>query len=182
MGNAVYSDRRHRIEHCGFLTDDQLERMARIGVLPAPQPIFLYEFGDLYIDALGHGRPERSYPMRRWQDAGLYPSGSSDGPVSSTNPFRGLYTMVTRMTNRGTVLGLVEALSLEEAIGAYTVNSAYGSFEEGVKGTLAVGRLGDVAVLDTDLFTAEPEAWLDAQCDLTVLDGDVVYDRLGQIV
>ncbi|NQW10982.1 MAG: amidohydrolase [Alphaproteobacteria bacterium] len=181
MGNAVDTDRRHRIEHCGFLTDDQLGRMARIGVLPAPQPIFLYEFGDLYIDALGHGRPERSYPMRRWQDAGLHPSASSDGPVSSTNPFRGLYTMVTRKTNRGTVLGLDEALSLEEAIGAYTVNSAYGAFEEGIKGTLEPGKLGDVAVLDTDLFATEPEAWLDARCDLTVLGGSVVHDRLGQL-
>ena len=58
MGNTVDTQRRHRIEHCGFLTQDQLDGMARIGVLPAPQPIFLYEFGDLYVDALGHGRPE----------------------------------------------------------------------------------------------------------------------------
>ena len=180
MGNTVDTQRRHRIEHCGFLTQDQLDRMARIGVLPAPQPIFLYEFGDLYVDALGHGRPEASYPMRRWQDAGLHPSGSSDGPVSSTNPFRGLYTMVTRRTNSGTVLGADEALTLEEAIGAYTVNSAYGSFEEGIKGTLAPGMLADVAVLDTDLFATEPSAWLDAQADLTIVGGTVAHDRLGQ--
>lgn len=181
VGNAVDSRRRHRIEHCGFLTQGQLDRMARAGVLPAPQPIFLYEFGDLYVDALGHGRPEASYPMRRWQDAGLYPSGSSDGPVSSTNPFRGLYTMVTRRTNRGTVLGADQALSLEEAIGAYTVNSAYGSFEEGIKGTLAPGMLADLAVLDTDLFATAPEAWLAAQADLTIVGGKVEYDRLGQM-
>lgn len=181
VGNSAGNQRRHRIEHCGFLSQGQLDRMQRIGVLPAPQPIFLYEFGDLYIDALGHGRPEASYPMRRWQDAGLYPSGSSDGPVSSTNPFRGLYTMVTRRTNRGTVLGADEALTLEEAIGAYTVNSAYGSFEEGIKGTLAPGMLADIAVLDTDLFATAPEAWLAAQADLTVVGGKVAYDRLGQM-
>lgn len=181
IGNVTDTDRRHRIEHCGFLTDGQLARMARIGVLPAPQAIFLYEFGDLYIDALGHGRPEASYPMRRWIDAGLYPSGSSDGPVSSTNPFRGLYTMVTRKTSKWTVIGPEEAISLEEAIGAYTVSSAYGSFEEGIKGTLEPGKLGDVAVLDTDLFATEPEAWLDAQCDVTVLGGEVVFDRLDQV-
>lgn len=180
IGNTGDRTRRHRIEHCGFLTQDQLDRMARSGVLPAPQSIFLYEFGDLYVDALGHGRPEASYPMRRWQDAGLYPSGSSDGPVSSTNPFRGLYTMVTRKTNKGTVLGAAEALTLEEAIGAYTVNSAYGSFEETIKGTLAPGMLADLAVLDTDLFATEPAAWLDAQADLTVVGGRVAYDRLGQ--
>ena len=180
IGNAVDSDRRHRIEHCGFVTDDQLARMARVGVLPAPQSIFLYEFGDLYLDALGSGRPEASYPMRRWQDAGLHPSGSSDGPVSSTNPFRGLYTMVTRKTSKGTVLGADEALTIEEAIGAYTVNAAYGAFEESIKGTLETGKLGDVAVLDTDLFSTEPEAWLEAQCDLAILGGSIEHDRLGQ--
>ena len=88
--------------------------------------------------------------------------------------------MVTRKTNKGTVLGAEEALSLEEALGAYTVNSAYGSFEEGIKGTLAPGMLGDVAVLDTDLFTTEPAAWLAAQADLTIVGGQVAYDRLGQ--
>jgi len=181
MGNNVDTQRRHRIEHCGFLTQDQIDRMARIGVLPAPQPIFLYEFGDLYVDALGHGRPEVSYPMRRWQDVGLRPSASSDGPVSSTNPFQGLYSMVTRTTNRGTVLGAEEAFTLEEAIGAYTVNSAYGSFEEAVKGTLEPGMLADVAVIDTDLFATEPAAWLQAQADLTVVGGEVAYDRLGQM-
>jgi predicted amidohydrolase YtcJ len=179
MGNAVDTDRRHRIEHCGFVTDDQIARMARIGVLPAPQSIFLYEFGDLYIDALGHGRPEASYPMRRWIDAGLHPSGSSDGPVSSTNPFRGMYTMVTRKTSKGTVVGADEAISVEEAIAAYTVDAAFGAFEEGIKGTLQPGMLGDVAVLDTDLFTCAPEAIRDAQCDLTVLGGEVVHDRLA---
>ena len=181
MGNNVDTQRRHRIEHCGFLTQDQIDRMARIGVLPAPQPIFLYEFGDLYVDALGHGRPEVSYPMRRWQDVGLRPSASSDGPVSSTNPFQGLYSMVTRKTNRGTVLGAEEAFTLEEAIGAYTVNSAYGSFEEAIKGTLEPGMLADVAVIDTDLFATEPAAWLQAQADLTVVGGEVAYDRLGQM-
>ncbi|MEQ8815088.1 MAG: amidohydrolase [Thalassobaculum sp.] len=181
MGNSVDTQRRHRIEHCGFLSQGQIDRMARVGVLPAPQPIFLYEFGDLYVDALGHGRPEASYPMRRWLDAGLRPSASSDGPVSSTNPFRGLYTMVTRRTNKGTVLGADERLNLEEAIAAYTVNSAYGSFEEGIKGTLAPGMLADVAVLDTDLFATEPTAWLQAQADLTIVGGRVEYDRLGQM-
>jgi hypothetical protein len=180
MGNHVDASRRHRIEHCGFLTDDQLKRMAAAGILPAPQPIFLYEFGDLYLNVLGSGRPEASYPMRKWMEAGLYPSASSDGPVSSTNPFRNLYTMVTRKTNKGTVMGADQALTLEEAIGAYTVNAAYGAFEEEIKGTLAVGMLGDVAVLDTDLFATEPEAWLTAQCDLAIVGGAVAHDRLGE--
>lgn len=180
IGNQIRSDRRHRIEHCGFLTKDQIARMARAGVLPAPQSIFLYEFGDLYIDALGPERPAASYPMRSWIDAGLHPSASSDGPVSQTNPFRNIYNMVTRKTSRGTLIGPQEAITLEEAIGAYTVNSAYGSFEENIKGTLEVGKLGDVAVFDTDLFATEPEAWIDAQCDLTVLGGELVYDRQSE--
>ena len=154
--------------------------MAKAGVLPAPQSIFLYEFGDLYLDAMGPERPAASYPMRSWIDAGLHPSGSSDGPVSQTNPFRGIYNMVTRKTSKGTVIGPEERITVEEAIAAYTVNGAYGSFEEKIKGTLEVGMLGDVAVFDTDLFATEPEAWIGAQCDLTVLGGDVAYDRQSE--
>jgi len=88
--------------------------------------------------------------------------------------------MVTRKTSKGTVLGADEALTIEEAIGAYTVNAAYGAFEESLKGTLETGKLGDIAVLDTDLFATEPEAWLEAQCDLAILGGSIEHDRLGQ--
>jgi predicted amidohydrolase YtcJ len=180
MGNAIDATRRHRIEHCGFVRPDQIARMARLGVLPAPQSIFIYEFGDLYLDALGGERPAFCYPMRAWHDAGLFPSASSDAPVSSTNPFRNIYTMVTRRTSKGTLIGADQALSMAEAIHAYTYNGAYGSFEEGIKGRLVPGQLADVAVADRDLFSVPHDQIVEAANDLTIVGGDVVYDRLGE--
>ena len=170
-------DRRHRIEHCGWLRPDQMARMTAMHVLPAPQPAFLYYFGDLYLTLAERERVEASHPMRTWIDAGLNPSASTDCPVVEIDPFANLYTMVTRKTSAGTVLGAEHCLSIEEALDAYTRASAYAAHEEAIKGRLMPGQLADVAVFDTDLLTCAPEAILQARCDLTVLGGEVVFER-----
>jgi len=184
IGNDVETqgNRRHRIEHCGFLSPEQLARMKRVGVLPAPQAIFMYEFGDLYVDVLGEELAAKAYPLRSFLDAGVHPSASSDAPVSSTNPFQNIYSMITRKTKRGTVLGAEERVSLEEALHCYSYCGAYGSFEEDIKGTLAPGQLGDVTVFDRDLFAVEPEEILEANADLTIVGGEIKHDRLGEAV
>lgn len=170
-------NRRHRIEHCGWLRPDQMARMVSAHILPAPQPAFLYYFGDLYLTLLERERVEASHPMRTWIDAGLHPSASTDCPVVEIDPFANLYTMVTRKTERGTQIGTDQRLTIEEALNAYTHASAYAAHEETIKGCLIPGQLGDVAVFDTDLLTCAPEDILSAQCDLTILSGRVVYDR-----
>ena len=169
--------RRHRIEHCGWLRPDQMDRLVRHHILPAPQPSFIYAFGDLYLTLAEAARVDACYPMRRWMDLGLHPSASTDCPVTEVAPLPNLFTMVTRKTNRGTVIGPEQRLSLDEALHAYTWCSAYAAREEGAKGRLAQGQLADIAVFDQDLFTLPPEAWLEARCDLTILDGEVVFDR-----
>jgi predicted amidohydrolase YtcJ len=175
--------RRHRIEHCGFLSDSQIARMAASGIDPVPQPVFMYEFGDLYITNLGQARTDVAYPMRKWFDAGLRPAASSDAPVSTTDPFKNLFTMTTRKSNRHTVLGEGQKLSMEEAIHAYTYFGAYTQFAEDRMGRLIPGQLADIAVLSHDVFTCAPEeVEKDTRCDLTILGGDVVFDRLGQVV
>lgn len=172
-------DRRHRIEHCGWLSPDQLARMKAAHILPACQPAFLYYFGDLYLTHLERDRVEASHPMRDWIEAGLNPSASTDCPVVEIDPMANIYTMVTRRTEKGTELGPRHALSREEALHAYTQASAYAAHEETIKGTLESGMLGDVAVFDTDLLSCAPEEILTARCDLTVLGGKVVYQREG---
>ncbi len=177
LAGASGIDRRHRIEHCSFTTPAQIATMKRLGTIPAPQPIFIYEFGDLYIDVLGEERPAVSYPMRSWMDAGLRPSASSDSPVSDFNPFKNMYAMVTRRTNRGTTLGANEIISMEDAVHALTMNGAYGSFSETAKGDLSIGMLADIAVLDRDIFSIDAEELIGGQVDLTILDGEVVFER-----
>ncbi|MEM9240803.1 MAG: amidohydrolase [Pseudomonadota bacterium] len=171
--------RRHRIEHCGWLRPDQMARMQAAHVLPAPQPAFLYYFGDLYLTLAKRERVEASHPMRTWIDAGLEPSASTDCPVVEIDPFANLYTMVTRKTERGTELGPAHCLAPEEALHAYTYSSAYAAHEEAIKGRLLPGQLADIAVFDTDLLECTPDQIRAAQCELTVLGGKVVYTRNG---
>jgi predicted amidohydrolase YtcJ len=175
-----FAGRRHRIEHCGFVTRDQMRRMKARGILPVPQPVFMYEFGDLYLRNLGRARSEHAYPMRTWFDEGHHPAASSDCPVSTVDPFVNLFTMVTRRTNRGTVLGPEEALSVEQAVHCQTWCGAYTQFTEDRRGTLEPGMLADVAVLSRDIFSAEPEQILrDTRCDLTLRGGEAIFDRHG---
>jgi predicted amidohydrolase YtcJ len=172
-------DRRHRIEHCGWLRPDQMARMKAARILPAPQPAFMYWFGDLYLTLLKRERVEASHPMRTWIEAGLEPSASTDCPVVEIDPMANLYTMVTRRTERGTLLGPEHRLSMEEALHSYTYASAYAAHEERLKGRLVPGQLADVAVWDTDLLSCGEEQIRGTRCDATVLGGRVAFERDG---
>jgi len=172
--------RRHRIEHCGFITDAQIDRMARLGMSPAPQPVFMHDFGDLYISVVGEERAATAYPMRRWISAGVRPAASTDAPVCDSDPFVNLYAAVTRRTSRGRLLGGQERLTVPEALHAMTANGAHVSFCERDKGTLAPGMLADVAVLSQDVLACEADAIPATRCDLAIRDGTIVHDRLGE--
>lgn len=172
--------RRHRIEHCGWLRPDQLQRMIDMHVLPVPQPSFMYWFGDLYLTVAEKHYVEASHPYRDWINAGLEPSASTDCPVTEVDPRPVIYNLVTRKTSAGTVIGADQRLTMEEALHAYTYASAYGSHEEALKGQLVPGQLGDVAVWDRDLFQIDPEEILGVHCDLAILGGRVAFDRAAQ--
>lgn len=169
---------RHRIEHCGYVDDALNQRMLKAGVLPAPQQAFIYDFGDAYVSVLGPERGLGSYPIGTWDRLGMKPSTGSDSPVCSPNPFPDLYAMLTRKTHKGTVMDASEILTPEQALRAYTENGAYSQGAEKVKGRLEPGMLADIAVFSNDLLTAAPEKILrQTHCEMTILDGRIVYDR-----
>jgi predicted amidohydrolase YtcJ len=142
----------------------------------------MYEFGDLYTKVLGPERSLRAYPMRTWLEEGHHPSASSDCPVSTVDPFVNIFAMLTRRTNRGTVMGAEEALTVEQAIHCQTWCAAYSQFEETRRGTLEPGMLADIAILSRDIFAASPEEILhDTRADLTLLGGAPIHDRLGEL-
>jgi predicted amidohydrolase YtcJ len=171
-------DRRHRIEHCGFSTPAQHERMVKAGIYPCPQQVFIHDFGDAYVKVIGPERALSSYPFRTWFDLGLKPATGSDAPVCDPNPFPNFHTMLTRQTWKGTVMDAAQRVSIEEALQAYTEFGAFSQKQEQVKGRLAPGFLADVAVFSRDLLTADPADILkDTRCDLTILGGEVVYER-----
>ena len=172
--------RRHRIEHCGYVDDSVNQRMLKAGILPAPQQAFIHDFGDAYIAVLGEARGLRSYPIGTWDRLGMKPSTGSDSPVCSPNPFPDLHAMLTRQTHKGTVMDASEILSPEAALRAYTEHGAYSQGAEHIKGRLEPGMLADVAVFSNDLLTADPSVILhDTRCEMTVLDGRIVHDRIG---
>ena len=142
-----------------------------------PQPVFLYEFGDLYLRNLGLPRTEAAYPMKTWLEEGHHPSASSDAPVSTPDPFVNLFTMVTRQTNKGTVFGPEERLSIQEALHCYTWCAAYNSFAENQRGTLEAGMDADIAILSQDITALTPEEYLGIRCDVTLRGGIPIHDR-----
>ncbi|WP_306226927.1 amidohydrolase [Bosea beijingensis] len=171
-------DRRHRIEHCGFSTPAQHERMVKAGIYPCPQQVFIHDFGDAYVKVIGPERALSSYPFRTWFDLGLKPATGSDAPVCDPNPFPNFHTMLTRETWKGTVMDAAQRVSIEEALQAYTEFGAFSQKQETVKGKLAPGFLADIAVFSRDLLTADPADILkDTRCDLTILGGEVVYEH-----
>ena len=119
--------------------------------------------------------------MRTWFEEGAHPAASSDSPVSSVDPFINLFTMITRKTNKGTVLGASEALTAEQAVHCYTWCGAYSQFAEGRRGTLEVGMLADIAVLSKDIFAIAPEEILTTEADLTLRGGLPIFDRHGAL-
>jgi hypothetical protein len=174
--------RRHRIEHCGFLDAGQRKRMKAAGIEPVPQPVFIYDFGDLYVSVLGEERPAASYPMRTWIEEGFHPAASTDAPVCDANPFPNFYTMATRKTSRGTAIGADQAIDMRRALQAYTEFGAYVNRAEDRVGRLAPGMAADVAVFSRDLLAARPEEILhETRCDLTILGGEPVHDPLGAL-
>jgi predicted amidohydrolase YtcJ len=179
LAEAPRADHRHRIEHCSIIDRDIIERIKRIGAVPIPGTSFLHAFKNAYVQNLGWERIRYAYGMNSFFEHGIVAAASTDAPVVSTSAALGLQTMMTRLSEEGDAVWPEEAVSLEEAVRAYTYNGAYASFEERIKGRLAPGMLGDAVVFETNISQVNPAEVGAVQVDLTVADGRVVYRRHG---
>jgi predicted amidohydrolase YtcJ len=168
------SDRRHRIEHCGYPTPDQLERMARLGVVAVNQPNYLHDQGDEFLVRLGD-RAHRLQPMRSELEAGVRVVLSSDADVTSFRPLETITNAVVRRTMGGRPIGTDQALTVDEAIRAHTIDAAYALQAEDRLGSIEPGKHADLTVIDGDPFTTAPEAIRDLPVWMTVLGGGVAY-------
>ena len=169
-------DHRHRIEHCGGPRSDQVERMASLGVMVVGQPRYFWDAGDGWLTVFDPERAHRLQPYREFIDAGVRFALSSDAPVASHRPLDTIASAVLRMTVSGAVVGRAQALTVEEAVRACTSDAAASYFADDRLGTLEVGRLADVVVLDRDLFATPPEAIADIGVDLTLVSDEIAYD------
>lgn len=170
------ADVRHRVEHCAVASDEQVARLAALGVVPTPQGRFVSEIGDGMLAAMGPQRSRLAYRMRAFLDAGVVLTGSTDAPVVHGAPLLSLHDMVNRRTASGAPFTPEEAVTVEEALRAYTVGSAYAAHEEHIKGTLTPGKLADFVVLSEDPHTIPPGRIKDITVGATIVGGTVSYN------
>ncbi|MBI4477852.1 MAG: amidohydrolase [Acidobacteria bacterium] len=171
-----------RANHRHYLThftvpppEATLKQMAANQILIAQQPNFTYTLEGRYAENLDGYRLEHNNPVRTPMKHGIFVAFSAD--VLPIGPLVGLYAAVTRKGLSGKVWGADEAVTMPEAIRAYTRNAAYVNFDERVKGTLEVGKLADMIVLNEDLLTITPSRILGVKVDLTIVGGRIVFDR-----
>ncbi len=169
-------DHRMRIEHCCYVPDTQMKRIKELGAVPSSATGFLHDLGDLYVRNRGQEAMNNMFRHRTYNDLGIPAPGHSDNPVCTVNPFKTMWSMVTRTSMMGDDGGRDEAVTVDEALRAYTVLGAWAGREEHIKGSLKPGMLADVAVLDRDIFTIDPDDIKDTQVTATILDGRVVYE------
>lgn len=170
---------RHGIVHCQITDDKILDRFMNEGILAYIQPIFLDY--DLHIveDRIGKEKAKKTYNWKSMINRGIQVSGGSDAPVVGFNVLENIYSAVTRMDLKGYPEGgwlPEQKLTVDEAVKIFTINGAYASFEENIKGTLEKGKLADMVVLAEDIFVIDKERIKDVDVTMTIVDGKVVYE------
>ncbi len=172
-------DRRFRIEHAQHIAPPEFPRFAQLGVIASMQPYHAADDGRWADRIIGAERAKGTYAFRSLRDAGARLAFGSDWFVAPPTPLEGIKAAVTRRTLDGAHPdGWVpaEKITVEDALRAYTAGAAYAGFQERELGTLAVGRLADLVLLDRDLTAIAPATIDQAVVRLTVVGGRVVYD------
>ncbi|MBC7896569.1 MAG: amidohydrolase [Cytophagaceae bacterium] len=175
-------DRRFRIEHAQHIGPDDMARFAQLGVIPSMQPYHAIDDGRWADQVIGPERSSRTYAFRSLLDNGARLAFGSDWFVAPPSPILAIYAAVTRRTiDEKRPGGWVpeQKITVEEALRAHTMGSAYASFEAKEKGSLEVGKLADFAVIDRDLTTMPPDSIRDARVVMTVVGGKVVFRSAG---
>ncbi|PJA98220.1 MAG: amidohydrolase [Ignavibacteriales bacterium CG_4_9_14_3_um_filter_30_11] len=177
--NPVW-DRRFRIEHAQHIIKEDIKRFKDIGVIASVQPEHLLDDGIWVSKRIGDERAKLTHIYKSLIDEGVVVAFGTDWPVVDLNPMLGLYAAVTRRTDDGkNPNGWLpeQKLTIEQAIKCYTLNSAYAAFQENVKGSIEVGKLADMIVLNDNLLTIDPVKIKDVKVDMTIFDGKVIYER-----
>lgn len=170
-------ERRFYLIHAYQPSDENFERCRRLGVAVASQPSFLYYLGDSYYENVGPERSKWLKPHRAWIDNGVVVASGTDSPVTPYLPFPSLWASIARRTEvKGTQMGMEQKVNREEAIRMYTVNGAYLTFEEGLKGSIEPGKLADMVVIDRDILTCPEDDIRDTKVLRTILGGETVYE------
>jgi hypothetical protein len=177
-------DHRYRIEHMGNVHPQmhRFKRAKRLGVLPVPNMGFINSWGDQVEYLLGKERARSGFWCKTLIDEGFPIPGSSDATGThpeNTNPFFCISCAINRKTFSGKTISPEERISMTEAVKMYTNYSAYAGFEENKKGSLEVGKLGDLIVVSENPWEVSDSEIVNIKVVCTILGGEIVYNPAG---
>jgi predicted amidohydrolase YtcJ len=174
-------DHRFRIEHAQHINGEDIPRFAELGVIASMQGIHMASDRPWAIDRLGLDRIlDGAYVWQKLLQSGAKIINGTDAPVEPVDPLPCFYASVTRKTLKGEPEGGYEPdqrMSREEALRSYTLDAAYGAFEENMKGSIEVGKYADFTIFDQDIMTVDPGKIMDSQVMMTIVGGEVKFKR-----
>jgi len=184
MGGGGVGQTRLRIEHAGNLMP--LKRTAdwwaRAGIIPMPQPAFIYMFGEYFEDYLGEYGTRGRFPFRTLMAEGWPLSGSTDVYIGSereaSSPLFSIWCCLKRQAYSGAIIDAEEAVTLEEALRMHTLNAAAALGEESVRGSIAPGKFADMIALDRDPFSVDVDEIRGLKVDYVMSLGRTVLNNV----
>ena len=168
-------DPRYRLEHCTVVTPSLVERIAKLGAIPTPFSTYVYYHGEK-MKEYGAERLDRMFAVRSFLDAGIKVTQASDYPPGPFEPMMALQSSVSRTDIHGTVWGPKQRVTVEEAIRVGTMNGAYASYEEKIKGSIEPGKLADLVVLGQDPTKVDPLSLIKVPIERTMVGGRWVFE------
>lgn len=182
--NSSVKDHRFRIEHAQHLHPDDIPRFGKLGVIAAMQAIHMSSDRPWAIERLGEQRiKEGAYVWQKLLQSGAVIVNGTDVPVEPINPIACFYASVTRKTLKGEPEGGYEPdqkMTREQALRSYTLDAAFGEFEEHTKGSIEPGKLADFTIFNRDIMTVDESEILGTTVAMTVIGGKVVYEEGGK--
>lgn len=172
---------RFRIEHAQHIAPDDIPRFGQLGVIPSMQAIHMSSDRPWAIDRLGEKRIiEGAYMWQELIATGANVMNGTDAPVEPVNPLASFYASITRQTLEGKPENGYEPdqrMTREQALKAYTINNAYGAFEEDIKGTIEIGKVADFTVFSKDIMKVPANEILSTEVEYTIVNGLILYQK-----
>jgi predicted amidohydrolase YtcJ len=168
---------RHRLEHCSICTPRTAQRIAQLGATVVTNPAFIYYSGDRYLATVPRSQMQHLYALKTMLGAGIPAAAGSDAPVAPPDPLKGIYAAVTRHSDTGRSVLPSQAIKVEQAIRLFSCEAAWSCFREKQLGTIARGKLADLAVLNANPLQAPAGELKHIKVEMTVLNGQVVYSE-----
>ena len=167
---------RNRIEHCSEINNDQIIKLKESGALITTQPGFIYTNGARYKSLININKQAHLYPIKSIMNNKIPIAASSDLPISDFNPLIGIYSLITRKDSQNNVLNENECISIREAIKMYTYYGAYMCSQESIKGSIEIGKLADLAILNNNPLDIEYEKIKEIKNLMTIINGEIVWE------